>query len=198
MYDHLHGEIVEKHASRAVVRCAGVGYEVRVSLTSASELVVGQTQTLLTILNVVDGTPSLLGFSSQAERELARRLLAVTNVGPAIALALLSVHSPRELAARIAADDAAALKAVKGVGQKTAERICLELREVVGKLDLGAPAPGEAPGAAGKADLDDDAIAALVTLGFKENDARTKVEKARKQHGLDADTESIVKAVLQM
>lgn len=198
MYDHLHGEIVEKHASRAVVRCAGVGYEVRVSLTSASELVVGQTQTLLTILNVVDGTPSLLGFSSQAERELARRLLAVTNVGPAIALALLSVHSPRELAARIAADDAAALKAVKGVGQKTAERICLELREVVGKLDLGAPAPGEVPGAAGKADLDDDAIAALVTLGFKENDARTKVEKARKQHGLDADTESIVKAVLQM
>lgn len=198
MYDHLLGEIVEKHASRAVVRCAGVGYEVRVSLTSASELVVGQTQKLFTILNVVDGTPSLLGFSSQAERELARRLLAVTNVGPAIALALLSVHAPRELASRIATDDAAALKAVKGVGQKTAERICLELREVVGKLDLGAPAPGDAAERAGTAGLDDDAIAALVTLGFKEGDARTKVEKARTQHGLDADTESIVKAVLQM
>ena len=198
MYDHLLGEIVEKHASRAVVRCAGVGYEVRVSLTSASELVVGQTQKLFTILNVVDGTPSLLGFSSQAERELARRLLAVTNVGPAIALALLSVHAPRELASRIETGDAAALKAVKGVGQKTAERICLELREVVGKLDLGAPAPGDAAARAGTAGLDDDAIAALVTLGFKEGDARTKVEKARTQHGLDADTESIVKAVLQM
>ena len=198
MYDHLLGEIVEKHASRAVVRCAGVGYEVRVSLTSASELVVGQTQKLFTILNVVDGTPSLLGFSSQAERELARRLLAVTNVGPAIALALLSVHAPRDLAARIAADDAAALKAVKGVGQKTAERICLELREVVGKLDLGAPLGDAAATAANEAGADDDAIAALVTLGFKENDARAKVEKARKKHGPDADTESIVKAVLQM
>lgn len=198
MYDHLLGEIVEKHASRAVVRCAGVGYEVRVSLTSASELVVGQTQKLFTILNVVDGTPSLLGFSSQAERELARRLLAVTNVGPAIALALLSVHAPRDLAARIAADDAAALKAVKGVGQKTAERICLELREVVGKLDLGAPLSDAAAAAASEAGADDDAIAALVTLGFKENDARAKTEKARKKHGLDADTESIVKAVLQM
>jgi len=198
VYDHLLGEIVEKHASRAVVRCAGVGYEVRVSLTSASELVVGQTQKLFTILNVVDGTPSLLGFSSQAERELARRLLAVTNVGPAIALALLSVHAPRDLAARIAADDAAALKAVKGVGQKTAERICLELREVVGKLDLGAPLGDAAATAANEAGADDDAIAALVTLGFKENDARTKVEKARKKHGPDADTESIVKAVLQM
>lgn len=198
MYDHLLGEIVEKHASRAVVRCAGIGFEVRVSLTSASELVVGQTQKLFTILNVVDGTPSLLGFSSQAERELARRLLAVTNVGPAIALALLSVHAPRDLAARIAADDAAALKAVKGVGQKTAERICLELREVVGKLDLGAPLGDAAATAANEAGADDDAIAALVTLGFKENDARAKVEKARKKHGLDADTESIVKAVLQM
>ena len=198
MYDHLLGEIVEKHASRAVVRCAGVGYEVRVSLTSASELVVGQTQKLFTILNVVDGTPSLLGFSSQAERELARRLLAVTNVGPAIALALLSVHAPRDLAARIAADDAAALKAVKGVGQKTAERICLELREVVGKLDLGAPLADAAQQPAAQTGADDDAIAALVTLGFKESDARGKVEKARKRHGADADTESIVKAVLQM
>lgn len=196
MYDHLLGEIVEKHASRAVIRCAGVGYEVRVSLTSASDLVVGQTQKLFTVLNVVDGTPSLLGFSTPAERELARRLLAVTNVGPSIALALLSVHAPRELAGRIAASDAAALKAVKGVGQKTAERICLELREVVGKLDLGAPAPGGAD--APLLPTDDDAIAALVTLGFKENDARTKTEKARKKHGLDADTESIVKAVLQM
>lgn len=198
MYDHLLGEIVEKHASRAVVRCAGVGYEVRVSLTSASELVVGQTQKLFTILNVVDGTPSLLGFSSQAERELARRLLAVTNVGPAIALALLSVHAPRDLAGRIAADDAAALKAVKGVGQKTAERICLELREVVGKLDLGAPLDDAAPARPQAGEDDDDAIAALVTLGFKENDARAKVDKARKKHGAAADTEAIVKAVLQM
>ena len=197
MYDHLLGEIVEKQASRAVVRCAGVGYDVRVSLTSASELVVGQTQKLFTILNVVDGTPSLIGFSTQAERELARRLLAVTNVGPAIALALLSVYAPRELAARIASEDAAALKAVKGVGQKTAERICLELREVVDKLDLGA-AHGAAAAGAPAIGPDDDAVAALVTPGFKENDARAKVEKARKQSGLDADTESIVKAALQM
>ncbi|MFK7742133.1 MAG: Holliday junction branch migration protein RuvA [Planctomycetota bacterium] len=204
MYDHLLGEIVEKHASRAVVRCAGVGYDVRISLNSASQLRVGESQKLFTILNVVDGTPSLLGFASSAERELARRLLTITNVGPAIALALLSVHTPRELAARIEADDAAALKAVKGVGQKTAERICLELREVVGKLDLGGPLPGGRPTdavtgiGAGASDIDNDAIAALVTLGFKENDARTKVAKARKKHGADSDTEAIVKAVLQM
>ena len=196
MYDHLHGEIVEKHASRVVIRCAGVGYDVRISLNSATELKVGSTQQVFTLLNVVDGTPSMLGFSTQAERELARRLLAVTNVGPAIALALLSVYTPADLANRIAADDAPALKAVKGVGQKTAERICLELREVVTKLDLGKPSARDGKPSAGAAD--DDAIAALVTLGFKENDARQKVDKARSKHGSDADTEAIVKAVLQM
>ncbi|MFT4842017.1 MAG: Holliday junction DNA helicase RuvA [Planctomycetota bacterium] len=194
MYDHLLGEIVEKHASRLVVRCAGVGYDVRISLNSASGILVGTTQKLFTILNVVDGMPSLLGFSTQPERELARRLLAVTNVGPAIALALLSVYTPADLAKRIAADDALALKAVKGVGQKTAERICLELREVVTKLDLGTPTTA---GGSITAE-DDDAIAALVTLGFKEGDARIKVDKARKKQGVEADTETIVKAVLQM
>lgn len=196
MYDHLLGEIVEKHASRLVVRCAGVGYDVRISLNSATDMLVGTTQKLFTILNVVDGMPSLLGFSTQPERELARRLLAVTNVGPAIALALLSVYTPADLAKRIAADDAPALKAVKGVGQKTAERICLELREVVTKLDLGMPTA--AGGSVSITAEDDDAIAALVTLGFKEGDARSKVDKARKKQGVDADTEAIVKAVLQM
>jgi Holliday junction DNA helicase RuvA len=196
MYDHLLGEIVEKHTSRVVVRCAGVGYDVRVSLNSAADLTVGSTQKVFTVLNVVDGMPSMLGFSTQAERELARRLLAVTNVGPAIALALLSVYTPADLASRIAAADAPALKAVKGVGQKTAERICLELREVVTKLDLGSPSTRDGRPAISLAD--DDAIAALVTLGFKENDARQKVDKARRKHGVDADTEAIVKAVLQM
>jgi Holliday junction DNA helicase RuvA len=196
MYDHLLGEIVEKHTSRVVVRCAGVGYDVRISLNSATDLKVGTTQKLFTILNVVDGMPSLLGFSTQPERELARRLLAVTNVGPAIALALLSVYTPADLAKRISADDDAALKAVKGVGQKTAERICLELREVVTKLDLGMPTT--AGGTASITADDDDAIAALVTLGFKESDARNKVDKARKQQGIGGDTETIVKAVLQM
>jgi Holliday junction DNA helicase RuvA len=196
MYDHLLGEIVEKHASRVVVRCGGVGYDVRISLNSATDLKVGTTQKLFTILNVVDSMPSLLGFSTQPERELARRLLAVTNVGPAIALALLSVYTPADLAKRIAADDAPALKAVKGVGQKTAERICLELREIVTKLDLGMPSTTD--GTTSITADNDDAISALVTLGFKENDARNKVEKARKQQGVDGDTETIVKAVLQM
>lgn len=195
MYDHLLGEIVEKHASRAVVRCAGVGYEVRISLNSSSELPLGATAQVFTVLHVVDGVPSLLGFASRAERELARRLLSVGGVGPAIALALLSVFEPAELAAAIAGGDTAALRSVKGVGQKTAERLCLELREAMQKLDLASA--GERRPASQRTD---DAIAALVTLGYAEKDARDKVERVRRRADAPAaeDTEGLVKAVLQM
>ncbi|MCA8965445.1 MAG: helix-turn-helix domain-containing protein [Planctomycetes bacterium] len=118
MYDHLIGPIVEKHASRAVVRCGGVGYECRISLHTAGELQVGAEHQLFTLLHVVDSVPSLLAFSTRAEREIARKVLSVSGVGPTIALALLSVYSPHDLAAAIAAGDSPALKRVKGVGQK--------------------------------------------------------------------------------
>jgi Holliday junction DNA helicase RuvA len=195
MYDHLLGEVVEKQTSRAVVRCAGVGYEVRISLNSASDLQVGSTRTVFTMLHVVDGMPSLLGFASRAERELARKLLAVSGVGPSIALALLSVFAPADLAAAIERGDTGALKAVKGVGQKTAERLCLELRDAMRKLDLASSEPGARPLPSQSAD---DAIAALVTLGYGEKDARDKVERVRRKHDGALDTESLVKAVLQM
>lgn len=193
MYDHLFGEVVEKSTARTVLRCAGVGYECRISLSTAAALVVGSTQMLFTMLHVVDGTPSLLGFATRAERELAKKVMSVSGVGPSIALALLSVYAPRDLAGLIAGGDAAALRRVKGVGQKTSERLCLELRDAMQKLDLG----GETAGRAAPTQAADDAIAALVTLGFSEKDARDKVEKARRA-AATADTEALVVAVLQM
>jgi len=194
VYDHLLGEVVDKRASRVVVRCGGVGYECRIPLNTSTQLTVGAQCQLLTILHVVDGNPSLLGCAAAAERELARALLGVSSVGPTIALALLSVFAPSELAAAIARGDAAALKRVKGVGTKTAERLCLELRDALKKLDLGVP--GTTP-ARPLSEAAEDAVAALITLGYSEKDARTKVEKAV-QRNAAADVEALVKAVLQM
>jgi Holliday junction DNA helicase RuvA len=193
VYDHLLGEVVDKRASRVVLRCGGVGYECRVPLSTSTQLMVGAQRQLFTILHVVDGSPTLLGFAGAAERELARALLGVSGVGPTIALALLSVYAPSELAAAIARGDAAALKRVKGVGTKTAERLCLELRDAIEKLDLGVP--GAVPQAP-FSQAAEDAAAALVTLGYGEKDARAKVDKAlQKDRG--ADVEALVKAVLQ-
>jgi Holliday junction DNA helicase RuvA len=193
MYDHLVGEVIEKQTARAVLRVSGVGYEVKVSLTTASTLQLGKQQTLYTILHVVDGMPSLLGFGSKSERELARRVLNVTGVGPAIALSVLSVFTPEEFVGHVVRNDVAMLRKVKGIGQKTAERLCLELRDVVTKLDVGTAPASPAlllpqPAA--------DAIAALITLGFSEKEAKDKVEKVHQKRP-DTSTEDLVRAVLQ-
>lgn len=196
MYDHLVGDIIEKVGSRAVLRAGGVGYDLKVSLTTAAALRTGEQATLYTILHVVDSNPSLLGFASRSERELARRLLATSGVGPSIALSILSVYTPIEVAARISANDAAALQCVKGVGKKTAERLCLELREVVQKLQL-EPSAGEEPTVVLPTQKTEDAVAALVTLGYSEREARNKLDKVRAA-APEADTEDLVRAVLRL
>src|SRR5688500_6514335 len=136
MYDHVAGEVIEKQTSRAVLRAGGVGYEFKVSLTTAGALQRGEHRTLFTILHVVDGMPTLLGFATRSERDLARKLISVAGIGPTLALAMLSVWSPAEVVAAFARSDVAALKRVKGVGQKTAERLCLELRDALQKFEL--------------------------------------------------------------
>lgn len=194
MYDHFLGEVVETSGTRVVLRCGGVGYEFKVPVGTATALRPGQQATLHTILHVVDGSPSLIGFGSPAERDLARRILSVSGVGPAIALGILSTCDPASFGRTILDGDVAALKRVKGVGGKTAERLCLELRDKITKLDLPgadpAPAPDSQPPAAA------DAIAALITLGYAEKDASTRVAKAIEADP-DASTETLIRAVLR-
>jgi Holliday junction DNA helicase RuvA len=195
VYDPIQGTVTEKLPARAVLSANGVGYEVKVSMTTSHALRQGEPATLYTILHVVDGTPTLLGFATRTERELARRILNVTGVGPTIALSVLSVYTPEEFAAVIAANDAALLRKVKGIGQKTAERLCLELRDVMAKMDFGPPTLGQ-PAVLQPASSS-DAIAALITLGYSDKEARDKVDKARTRVAT-ATTEELVRAVLQM
>lgn len=197
MYDHFVGEVCECSPARLVLRAGGVGYEIKVPTSTSAGLRVGDQTMVHTILHVVDGTPSLLGFRSHKERELTRRLLTVTGVGPSIALAMLSTYRPAEIAQAILSDEPATLQRVKGVGAKTAERLCLELRDHIAKLDLGGAAAPK--GDASTADLTDaasDAVAALVTLGYSEKDARTRVEKITAKRE-DASTEDLIKVVLR-
>jgi len=197
MYDHLVGDVVEKLGSRAVLSVRDVGYELKVSLTTASQLTVGARSTLYTILHVVDGMPSLLGFATRSERELARKLLSISGVGPSIALSILSHYSAEEAVEAIATSDAAALKKVKGVGQKTAERLCLELRDSIRKLDIAPMGSKSQPLPKVQ---DEDAALALQTLGYSEKEAREKLTKIREKRPelATAATEELVRAVLQM
>lgn len=195
MYDHLVGEVCETMGTRVVLRVNGIGYELKVPVNAANALPVGRQHTLHTILHVVDGMPTLLGFSTRSERDLAKRVLNVSGVGPTTALSLLSVHAPTDLVGILARGDVTALRKVKGIGQKTAERLCLELREVMQKLDLGADRSAATVELVPQSSA--DAIAALLTLGYSEKEAKEKVEKARTRN-TTASTEELVRAVLQM
>ncbi|MHC5064202.1 MAG: Holliday junction branch migration protein RuvA [Planctomycetota bacterium] len=194
MYDHIRGEVCESQPARVVLRAGGVGFELKVPVSTSTALAAGTEAELFTILHVVDGNPTMLGFQNRVERELARRLLTVSGVGPSMTLAILSSYSPSQVAEAILSGDAGTLKSVKGVGSKTAERLCLELRDHVAKLELIEGAVTADPIL--QPQSREDAVNALITLGYSEKDAREKVKKAVERDP-EAGTESIIKLVLR-
>ncbi|HTQ68598.1 MAG TPA: Holliday junction branch migration protein RuvA [Solirubrobacteraceae bacterium] len=141
MIDLLQGELAIRGSDHVVVLCAGVGYRAAVSAQTLRRLPPqGETVTLNTHLISREDTLTLYGFHSLHERELFQMLLTVQAVGPKVALAVLSVTPPEELVAVLAAGDADRLRAVPGIGKRTAERIIVELREKVAPADPGGPA----------------------------------------------------------
>src|SRR5690606_20084072 len=186
MYDHIVGEVVEAQPARAVLRAHGVGYELKVPVRAARELRVGSEATLFTILHVVDGMPTLLGFATRAERDLARRLMTVSGVGPSVCLAVLSTYSAEDVVGAILAGDAHSLRRVRGVGSKLAERLCLELRDAMARFELR---PSAEPRVVPLPRATEDAIAGLVVLGYGEKEARAKVAKVIADRGREQTTE---------
>lgn len=193
MYDHLRGEILEVHPARVVVRAGGVGYELKVPVTTSAGLSPGQETLLYTILHVVDGQPTLLGFADRSERDLARKMMSVSGVGPSTSLAILSMYTGRKVVEALRDGNHQLLQRAKGIGAKTAERLCLELKDHANKLDTGAPEDRDVPL---MPQASEDAVAALMTLGYAEKEARKKVLK-RCQQQPTASTEELIKQVLQ-
>ncbi len=140
----LRGEVAVRRSDHVVILCGGIGHRAAVSAETLRHIpTVGGETTLHTHLIVRDDALSLYGFYSEQERDLFLMLLSVQAVGPKVALAVLSAGPPRELAAALAAGDAARLQAVPGIGKRTAERIIVELREKVGvsaDIEVGATA----------------------------------------------------------
>ena len=193
MYDHILGEVVETQAARVVLRAHGVGYELQVPMGVSAALRTGTTTCLYTVLHVTDGNPTLLGFADRTQREFARMLMAVSGVGPAMSLAILSTYAVEQIAGALVQGEHQILTRVKGVGKKTAERLCLELRDKVAKLPLAGLPPTTAVLAP---QCCEDAIGALVTLGYSEKEAGTKVA-AHYERSPEATTEELIRLVLR-
>ena len=212
MIARLRGVLIERGPDFVVVECAGVGYEVTVSLTTLAELPEpGAEVTLRVFTHAQENKIALYGFAGMPERELFDRLITVKNVGPATAIAILSgVTSPIELTRTIAAGDVPALTRIKGVGKKTADLLVVELREkcewmlanwnAAGVVGMVVPAErgGQvaiASKRSSRSPLLDDVASALVGLGWRSVEVDKVV--ARLDVAPGASVESLLRDALR-
>ena len=179
MIGYLKGKILNLSADTALIETGGVGYEVLCSASALSALE-GKTEgEVYTYLQVREDGISLFGFSSPAEKNMFLKLVSVSGVGPKMGIAVLSGMDINSLAVAIASSDVKKLSTVKGLGKKTAERIILELREKVAESAAQIPAKGGAPAFPAADDGDEDAIVALMSLGFTRAESAKAIDRAK-------------------
>ena len=196
MIAYVRGTLAEKGFDRVIVEAAGVGYELFISLSTYDKLPrEGEDVKLLAWHCVREDDEMLLGFAANEEREMFLKLTQVSGVGPKIALAILSGTSIGELSLAIASGNAKLIASVKGVGKKTAEKICVELKDKVNAIAaLAATSKGARDD--GKSLIARDAILALSALGFGEEVANKMVASVIADNPQIADVESVIRLAL--
>ena len=175
MIAHLRGTLLTKHPNQAIVECAGVGYDIAISVATFSALPPeGREVKLHIYTKVAEDQLALFGFSALEEKRLFERLLTITGIGPKLAITVLSGIDSARLVTAIRSGDHAQLVKIPGIGKKTAERVVLELKD---KLDDLATAPAF-PTQVSLGGHADDALSALVNLGYARPIAQKAVETA--------------------
>jgi Holliday junction DNA helicase RuvA len=194
MIAYIRGILAEKDPTRVVIEAAGVGYELLIALSTYDCLPrEGEEVKLLAYHNVREDDEILFGFANAQERELFIKLTGVSGVGPKIALAILSGGSVGEISLAIASGNAKRIAAVKGVGKKTAEKICIELKDKVNPL-VALSASGRKGEDASP--MLRDAILALSALGFNEETANKMVSQVVAKEPQVKDVETIIRMAL--
>ena len=201
MITFLQGKLVEALPTQVVVDVNGVGYEALIPLSSFDKLPQpGGTVKLLTQLVIREDAHTLYGFMTAAERDLFRLLVnTVSGIGPKIALNILSGISVAAFRGAVAGGDVKSLSQISGVGKKTAERIIVELRDKIGPASAGWEAASAQRSLSPEDQKLNDAMLALMALGFKQIDAHDAVRAAFRSArlGAKATVEDLVRACLK-
>ncbi len=192
MIEYINGKITELTPTMAVTECNGIGYQVNISLTTYSSLAVGKEAKLYIYEAIREDAHLLYGFKDTREREIFMMLISVSGVGPNTARVILSSFTAAEMEQVIASANVAILKSVKGIGAKTAERIIVDLKDKI-KQDNSPFIVGIQSGR----EEQEEAVAALVMLGYPQPAARKAVQAIQKERPA-AKVEEIIKAALKM
>nr|WP_315173582.1 Holliday junction branch migration protein RuvA [uncultured Flavobacterium sp.] len=191
MIAHLQGKLVEKSPTHIVIDCGGVGYHINISLHTYSLLPNTDFVKVFTHLQIKEDAHTLYGFIEKSEREIFRLLLSVSGIGASIARTMLSSLDPRQITNAIASGDVATIQTIKGIGNKTAQRVILDLKEKVVKLyDLDELSVSQSN------TNKDEALSALEVLGFVRKTCEKVIEKIVLAEP-DATVETIIKKALK-
>jgi len=202
MIAHLSGTLLSKQATSVILDVAGVGYEVTIPLSTFYDLEApGSPVQLRIYTHVREDALQLFGFKTARERELFMRLISVSGIGPKLGITLLSGMSADEMIASIRTNNLARLTLIPGIGRKTAERLCVELREKVAALsspeleeELGAKA--EAGSVPTEDSVRADALSALVNLGYQLTAAKKAIDSTMGERD-DISVESVLRRSLR-
>jgi Holliday junction DNA helicase RuvA len=188
----VRGRLLRKEPQEAVIDVGGVGYRVTIPLSTFYRIgEPGSEVTLLTHTHVREDALALFGFLTPVEQALFERLIAVSGVGPKLAVGVLSGIEAPDLVTALRANDLARLTRIPGVGKKTAERLVLELKDKLPELPESAAVPAAPGGAA------EDVASALVHLGYSRPEAERAAERAVREHGADR-FEDLLRFALQV
>ena len=196
MIEYLKGEITELDPTKAIIECAGVGYECNISVYTYDKLRTGQVFKLYIDESIREDAHLLYGFISKQERAIYRLLIAVSGVGPNTARCIQSSLSPDELVAVISTGNDRQLKNVKGIGSKTAQRIIVDLKDKIGNLGIAA-ATATSSAIVAQNENGDEAIQALVALGYPLANANKAITQLL-QKDPEMSVQALIKAGLRM
>ncbi|MGB7062876.1 MAG: Holliday junction branch migration protein RuvA [Candidatus Zixiibacteriota bacterium] len=197
MIAYLEGKLVEKNPTLLILEVNGVGYAVNIPVSTYGSLVeTGQMVKILTYQHVREDELKLYGFSTKPEKELFELLIAVNGVGPRMALSILSCISVQEFQRSVLQEDLDVLTAISGVGKKKAQRLIVELKEKLGKVDLGERKDLREEEAILTPAVDEAALA-LISLGYTKVDARRALDKVTEETKEALPVEELIKRVLK-
>lgn len=202
MIGYLNGIVEYLEIDNAVIDVNGIGFNVKISASTADRMPgIGEAVKIFTYTSVREDAFELYGFLARDELGFFKLLITVSGIGPKGALSILSVMSPDDLRFAIMAGDAKTLSKAPGVGKKTAERMVLELKDKISNEDIVSGHAGGSISGIASGDDDgasrEDAVSALVALGYSSTDSMRAVRNVIKANGSDLDTEAILKLALK-
>jgi len=195
MIYHLNGRLIEKHPTHVVIECGGVGYLVSISLTTFEALPDDETLFLNIHMVVREDSQTLYGFATKEERSMFLLLISVSGVGANTARLILSAMDSATASEVIASGDVNAMKKVKGIGAKTAQRIIIDLRDKVGASTGGGGVKSEISFQHNTVKI--EALMALTTLGFDKSRVEKTLEQLLDKADNDYSLEALIKQALQ-